>query len=119
NIKTKKDVTVQINELRTVQAHYGSWIMLNKNGSISVHNEEGRELERYNVVIGSVISKENGASVKKAETFVQWDPYNVPILTDKGGKIEFRDMIAGVTIKREVDEATGLMGTMVIEHKED
>src|SRR5205814_287388 len=41
------------------------------------------------------------------------------ILTDKGGKIEFRDMIAGVTIKREVDEATGLMGTMVIEHKED
>src|SRR6266550_648500 len=71
------------------------------------------------MVIGSVISKEDGAPVKKAETFVQWDPYNVPILTDKGGKIEFRDMIAGVTIKREVDEATGLMGTMVIEHKED
>jgi hypothetical protein len=49
--------------------------------------------------------------VKKGETFVQWDPYNVPILTDKIGKIEFRDMIAGVTIKRDVDEATGLMGT--------
>jgi DNA-directed RNA polymerase subunit beta' len=50
---------------------------------------------------------------------VQWDPYNVPILTDKSGKIEFRDMIAGVTIKRDVDEATGLMGTVIIEHKED
>src|SRR5678815_2674770 len=109
----------RFNDLRTVQALDGSWIVLNKNGSISVHNEEGRELERYNIVIGSVISKEDGASVKKGETFVQWDPYNVPILTDKGGKIEFRDMIAGVTIKREVDEATGLMGTMVIEHKED
>ena len=57
--------------------------------------------------------------MKKGETFVQWDPYNVPILTDKGGKIEFRDMIAGVTIKRDVDEATGLMGTVIIEHKED
>jgi DNA-directed RNA polymerase subunit beta' len=43
----------------------------------------------------------------------------VPILTDKSGKIEFRDMIAGVTIKRDVDEATGLMGTVIIEHKED
>jgi DNA-directed RNA polymerase subunit beta' len=118
-IKAKNDGTVQFNDLRTVQALDGSWIVLNKNGSISVHNEEGRELERYNVVVGSVISKEDGASVKKGETFVQWDPYNVPILTDKGGKIEFRDMIAGVTIKREVDEATGLMGTMVIEHKED
>jgi DNA-directed RNA polymerase subunit beta' len=118
-IKAKNDGTVQFNDLRTVQALDGSWIVLNKNGSISVHNEEGRELERYNVVIGSVISKQDGAPVKKGETFVQWDPYNVPILTDKGGKIEFRDMISGVTIKREVDEATGLMGTMVIEHKED
>jgi DNA-directed RNA polymerase subunit beta' len=118
-IKAKNEGTVQFNDLRTVQALDGSWIVLNKNGSISVHNEEGRELERYNVVIGSVISKADGTPVKKGETFVQWDPYNVPILTDKGGKIEFRDMIAGVTIKREVDEATGLMGTMVIEHKED
>ena len=37
----------------------------------------------------------------------------------RSGKIEFRDMIAGVTIKRDVDEATGLMGTVIIEHKED
>src|SRR5438132_242045 len=118
-IKAKNDGAVRFNDLRTVQALDGSWIVLNKNGSISVHNAEGRELERYNVVIGSMISKSDGAEVKKGETFVQWDPYNVPILTDKGGKIEFRDMIAGVTIKRDVDEATGLMGTVIIEHKED
>src|SRR2546421_3976125 len=118
-IKAKNDGRLQFNDLRTVQALDGSWIVLNKNGSIGVHNAEGRELERYNVVIGSVISKPDGTEVKKSETFVQWDPYNVPILTDKGGKIEFRDMIAGVTIKRAVDEATGLMGTVIIEHKED
>jgi DNA-directed RNA polymerase subunit beta' len=118
-IKAKNDGTVRYNDLRTVQALDGSWIVLNKNGSISVHNAEGRELESYNVVIGSMISKDDGTSVKKGETFVQWDPYNVPILTDKGGKIEFRDMIANVTIKRDVDEATGLMGTVIIEHKED
>ncbi len=118
-IKAKNDGTLQYNDLRTVQALDGSWIVLNKNGSIGVHNADGRELERYNVVIGSVIAKPDGAAVKKTETFVQWDPYNVPILTDKTGKIEFRDMIAGVTIKRDVDEATGLMGTVIIEHKED
>src|SRR5437763_651668 len=118
-IKAKNDGRVQFNDLRTVQVLDGSWIVLIKNGSISVHNTEGRELERYNVVIGSMISKDDGTNVKKGETFVQWDPYNVPILTDKSGKIEFRDMIAGVTIKRDVDEATGLMGTVIIEHKED
>src|SRR6266705_1642456 len=74
-IKAKNDGHLQFNDLRTVQALDGSWIVLNKNGSISVHNSEGRELDRYNVVIGSVISKAEGAQVKKGETFVQWDLY--------------------------------------------
>jgi DNA-directed RNA polymerase subunit beta' len=118
-VKAKNDAIVQFNDLRTVQSLDGNWIALNKNGSVSLHNDEGREIERYNIVIGSVISVADSGKVKKGETFVQWDPYNVPILTEKSGKVEFRDMIAGVTIKREVDEATGLMGTVIIEHKED
>ncbi len=118
-IKAKNDGNVRFNDLRTVQALDGNWIVLNKNGSITVHNKEGREIEKYNVVIGSVINLPDGGAVKKGDTFVQWDPYNVPILTEKTGKIEFRDMISGVTVRREVDEATGVMGTVVIEHKED
>ncbi|MBC7840223.1 MAG: DNA-directed RNA polymerase subunit beta', partial [Nitrospiraceae bacterium] len=118
-IKAKNDGDVRFNDLRTVQALDGKWIVLNKNGSVSLHNKDGRELERYNIVVGSVISIEDGGHVKKGVAFVEWDPYNVPILTEKAGKIEFRDMISGVTVKREVDEATGVMGTVVIEHKED
>ena len=66
-----------------MQSLDGNCIVLNKNGSITVHNDDGRELERYNIVIGSVISVADGGKVKKGETFVQWDPYNVPILTEK------------------------------------
>src|ERR1700693_5613151 len=118
-IKAKNDGNVHFNDLRVVQSVDGNFIVLNKNGSVSVHAKDGREFERYNVVIGSVISVGDGEPVKKGDTFVQWDPYNVPILTERTGKVEFRDMIPGVTVKREIDEATGVMGTVVIEHKED
>jgi DNA-directed RNA polymerase subunit beta' len=118
-IKAKNDGNVHFNDLRVVQSVDGNFIVLNKNGSVSVHAKDGREFERYNVVIGSVISVADGALVKKGDTFVQWDPYNVPILTERTGRVEFRDMIPGVTVKREIDEATGVMGTVVIEHKED
>src|SRR2546427_1093596 len=73
-IKADNDGTVRFNELRTVQALDGSWIVLNKNGSISVHNAESRELENHDVVIGSVISVPEKGKLKKGETFVQWDP---------------------------------------------
>jgi DNA-directed RNA polymerase subunit beta' len=118
-IKAKNDGNVHFNDLRVVQSVDGNFIVLNKNGSVSVHAKDGRELERYIVVIGSVISVADGEMVKKGDTFVQWDPYNVPILTERTGRVEFRDMIPGVTVKREIDEATGVMGTVVIEHKED
>ena len=118
-IKAKNDGNVHFNDLRVVQSVDGNFIVLNKNGSVSVHAKDGREFERYNVVIGSVISVGDGEPVTKGDTFVQWDPYNVPILTERSGKVEFRDMIPGVTVKREIDEATGVMGTVVIEHKED
>src|SRR5207302_1350906 len=72
-----------------------------------------------NLATGDFVKLGEAVGIIAAQSIGEPGTYNVPILSDKGGKIEFRDMIAGVTIKREVDEATGLMGTMVIEHKED
>ncbi len=118
-VKAKNEGTVRFNELKVVESTDNNYVVLNKNGTVSIHAKDGREIESYNIVIGSVISIADGGTVKKGETFIQWDPYNVPIITEKAGKIEFRDMISGVTIRKEVDEATGVMGTVVIEHKED
>src|SRR5262249_42107254 len=107
------------NELRLVELEDGNNIVLNKNGSVSILGDDGRELEQHNVVIGSVISVKDGGKVKKGDIFVQWDPYNVPILSEKAGKVKFADIIEGVTMKQEVDETTGQEAMVVIEHKED
>ena len=118
-IKAKYEGTVRYNDLRLVELEDGNSIVLNKNGSISILADDGRELENHTIVIGSVISVTDSATVKKGETFVQWDPYNVPILSEKAGKVKFLDIIEGVTMKQEVDESTGQEAMVVIEHKED
>jgi DNA-directed RNA polymerase subunit beta' len=118
-VKAKNDATVRFNDLRVVKSIDGDYIVLNRNGSVSLHADDGRELERYNMVLGTVIAVADGGTVTKGQSFAQWDPHNVPILTERAGKIRFVDMVQGVTVKREVDEATGVMGTVIIEHKED
>jgi DNA-directed RNA polymerase subunit beta' len=118
-IKAKFEGVIRYNELRIVQLEDGNSIVLNKNGSVSILGDDGRELENHNVVIGAVISVLDGGKVKKGETFVQWDPYNVPILSEKAGKIKFHDIIEGVTMKQEVDEQTQQEAMVIIEHKED
>jgi DNA-directed RNA polymerase subunit beta' len=118
-IKSKHDGSVRYAELRVVTLEDGNNIVLNKNGVISIHADDGRELETHNLVIGSVISVPDGGKVKKGEAFVQWDPYNVPILSEKAGKVKFHDIIEGVTMKQETDETTGQEAMVVIDHKED
>jgi DNA-directed RNA polymerase subunit beta' len=118
-IKAKHDGAIRYNELRVVELEDGNNIVLNKNGSVVILGDDGHELENHNVVIGAIISFKDGAKIKKGETFVQWDPYNVPILSEKAGKVKFHDIIEGVTMKQEMDETTGQEAMVVIEHKED
>jgi DNA-directed RNA polymerase subunit beta' len=61
----------------------------------------------------------DGGKIKKGDTLAQWDPHNVPILSDKAGTVKFHDIIEGVTMKQELDEATGQENIVIIEHKED
>ncbi|MCC7518592.1 MAG: DNA-directed RNA polymerase subunit beta' [Verrucomicrobiae bacterium] len=118
-IKAKHDGVIVYDELRTVRSTEGEYIVLNKTGAVVVQDKEGRELERHPLVIGSSISVAEGGAVKKGERFVKWDPYNVPILTEKGGTVEFHDIIEGVTMLRERDETTDKIESVIIEHKED
>jgi DNA-directed RNA polymerase subunit beta' len=118
-IVSKNSGFVKYMDLRTVQARDGSYVVLNKNGAIAIVDADGRELEHYTTVIGAVISVEDGGKVKKGSAFVKWDPHNLPILSEQKGIIQFRDFIDDVTVRREIDEATGLQATVVMEHKED
>ena len=118
-IHAKAKGVVVYNDLRTVEDIDGNHVVLNKGGSVSIRDKDGLELESYNVVIGSFISTADAADIKKGDQLLTWDPHSIPIIADKGGKVEFRDMIIGITIQSETDRETGKKGMTVTEHKED
>ena len=86
---------------------------------MQILDADEREIENYKIVVGSVLTRADGESIEKGEVLAMWDPHSIPILSEKSGRIGFSDMIPGVTIKRELDESTGRIATVVIEHKED
>jgi len=117
-IKVRNSGILKYRGLRLVQME-GVAIVLNKTGSIQVLDDNDRELEAYPIVVGTVLSVADGEKVTKGQTIAQWDPYNIPVLSERAGTLFFKDMIPGVTVKRELDESTGRIATVVIEHKED
>jgi DNA-directed RNA polymerase subunit beta' len=118
-IKIRTGGTVKYQGLRIVQTAEGANIVLNKTGSVQILDADEREIETYKIVVGSLLTKADGETIEKGEVLAMWDPHNIPILSEKAGRIGFSDMIPGVTVKRELDESTGRIATVVIEHKED
>jgi DNA-directed RNA polymerase subunit beta' len=118
-IRVRSKGTVRYRSLRLVQTADGGNIVLNKTGSIQIVDADDKELESYNIVVGSFLHVGDGGAIDKGAVLAQWDPYNVPVLSEKGGTLVFKDMIPGVTVKRELDESSGRIATVVIEHKED
>jgi DNA-directed RNA polymerase subunit beta' len=106
-------------DLRSVKTKDGARIVTNKTGSIQVLDENDSELEHHKIVVGSVITFDDGDAIKNGDRLAIWDPHNIPIISEKEGVISFHDMIPGVTIKRDIDESTGRIATIVTEHKED
>ena len=118
-IRVRAAGIVKYRGLRLVETAEGASIVLNKTGSITLVDEEDREIETYNIVVGSFLHVADGGKIAKGAPLAQWDPYNVPVLSEKGGKLVFKDMIPGVTLKRELDEASGRIAAVIIDHKED
>ncbi len=118
-IKAKHKGTVKFHNLKTVKTKPEELLVLNRNGELAIIDEDERELERHRIFQGAIITKEDGDQVTKDELFVRWDPYTTPILTEFGGRVRFEDVKPGVTMREEVDEATGLMNRIIVEHKGD
>ena len=117
--KARNQGALQYHNLKTVVTKTGEIIVLNRNGQLTIHDDTGRELERYTIPSGAIIGYKEGQKVAKDEIFVKWDPYTVPILTEVSGKVRFEDIKAGVTMNEEMDATTGLIERVIIEHKEE
>jgi DNA-directed RNA polymerase subunit beta' len=116
HIRAKNRGILRYHNLRYVPKDKG-FIVLNRNGFISINDERDRELERYPIPQGAKVLIADGKDVSKGSIFVHWDPYNSPILTEVEGEVVYEDIKDGITIREQVDTVTGLTERVVVEHK--
>jgi len=117
-LKARETGIVKYHGLKVVTKG-NNFIVLNRNGMITITGDKGIELQRNPVPQGSFIFVEDGAKVIKDKIFVRWDPYSSPILTEVSGKVKYEDIIEGITIQEEMNLATGRKERVVIEFKGD
>jgi DNA-directed RNA polymerase subunit beta' len=94
-------------------------IVLNRNGEVTLHDDRDREIDRYTIPTGAVMSVKEGGQVKAGDVLCTWDPHHVPIISEFKGVIRYEDLVEGKTLRIERDARRKSSRKQVVEHKGD
>jgi DNA-directed RNA polymerase subunit beta' len=81
-------------------------------------DEKGRERARFRVPYGARLLVDEGQAVARGQKLAEWDPYTLPIITERAGRVEYVDLLEGVTLVERMDEVTGLTSKVVVDYKQ-
>ncbi len=109
------DATVKIEHQNTVKNSDGIEIVMGRNTEIVLLDSKGKERATHRVPYGARLLVSDGTKVKAGDKMAEWDPFTMPIITEKDGTVKFFDLVEGVSIADQTDEATGISSKVVID----
>ena len=119
-IETKFDGKAVFQEIKTIERDDNTSMVISRDGVGEIHiiDEEGRVRARMSVPYGSHLFVKNEQVVTKGDVVFESDPYISTILTEKTGKIKFKDVIKDVSFREEVHEQTGSIQRIIVDTKD-
>ncbi len=118
SIEASIDSVVTIANRNVVEAADGRLVMMARNGELVLKDDTGRERARFRVPYGARLHVDDGTKVARGETLAEWDPYTMPIITERAGTANYMDLTEGVSMREDVDEATGIASKVVVDWRQ-
>ncbi len=118
SVEAAYDAKVQIRNRNVVMNTANVPVVMGRNSEIVLVDDQGRERARHRVPYGAKLIADEGAVVKKGQKLAEWDPYTLPIITEKEGVAHYVDLVEGVSIREVMDEATGISSKVVVDWRQ-
>lgn len=113
NVQVKNTGTLKLQNAKFVTNSEDHLVITSRSSELTVIDELGREKERYKVPYGTILNKKDGEVLNSGDIIANWDPHTHPIITEVAGKVQFVELIDGVTMVRQTDDLTGLSSIVV------
>ncbi len=91
----------------------GDQIVMGRNMVLAIMDENGEERAQHKVLYGSKVFVREGVEVARGDKLFEWDPYTLPIIAEKAGTARYVDLVNGIAVREETDDATGMTQRIV------
>ncbi|MEE9552298.1 MAG: DNA-directed RNA polymerase subunit beta', partial [Gammaproteobacteria bacterium] len=117
SIEVKNGGTLILHNVKLLKQESGNRVVISRSGEVTIQDEVGREREHYKIPYGAVLTVADGDDVQPGQIVADWDPHTHPVITEVAGRVQFSDIVEGVTVDRQVDEITGLTNIVIADPK--
>ena len=114
-VDASHDGAIRIVNRNIVRDSTGALRVMGRNAQVLIVDANGQERASFKLPFGGALKYDEGEAVKRGERLVEWDPYTLPILTEKAGMVRFEGLVEGVSLKEVTDEATGISSKTVVD----
>ncbi len=104
---------VEFRNANVLENANGERIVMARSMSMVIIDENGQERASHKLGYGSKLHVEDGADVARGDKLFEWDPYTLPIIAEKAGTVKWVDLVSGIAIREETDDATGMTQRIV------
>ncbi len=118
SVESSHDSTLTLSNKNIVTDSSGRLVVMSRTCEIVLRDENNRERARYKVPYGARLLAKEDEKVKKGQKIAEWDPYTLPIITERAGFAHYRDLVEGVSVREVVDEATGISNKIVTDWRQ-
>ncbi len=91
----------------------GEEIVTSRSMELILKNEKGVALSSHRLSYGTKLYVKEKQKISTGDKLFEWDPYTLPIIAERGGIVKFADLIPGVSVREDVDDATGISQKIV------
>jgi DNA-directed RNA polymerase subunit beta' len=115
SVEANIEATVELRNHNIVKNSSGVPIVMSRNAELVLKDKKGVDKATHRIPYGARLLVEDKGKVKAGQKMAEWDPYTLPILTEKDGTANFFDLVEGVSVTEKMDEATGISNKKVID----
>ena len=112
-VEASQEGRIELRNTNLIENVMGHQIVMGRNMQIVIIDDAGQERATHKLTYGARLHVRDGEQSKRGTRLFEWDPYTLPIIAEKAGAAKFVDLISGISVREDTDDATGMTQRIV------
>ena len=114
-LESSQDGKIEFENATTLKNASGDTLVMGRNMKLRIMDEHGVERANHKLDYGTKLFVKKGSKVSRGDKLFEWDPYTLPIIAEKSGTAKYVDLVNGVAVREDTDDATGMTQKIVVD----